>query len=385
MKTRSVGAIGLVATALVLAVGAAAQAPAGGSWFFALSGDSRDCGDLIMPKIAHDIEANRATTPVEFYWHLGDFRRMYDIDCDVLLAAHPAFDCRSPRKDALSPDDMNEYLDRAWDDFLARQIGPFGATQVFLGIGNHELYLPRTRAEFRQKFQRWLTQEPLHSQRVADTARGLRSDEGETFYHFVKHGVDFIYLDNADPTEFTNAQIVWLAGVLALDAKDAGIRAIIVGMHEALPYSTVRDHAMDASCQGLCSGRQVYDMLYQAQGLSGPTESQKHVYVFASHYHLYGENAYDTPEHRGQVVPGWIVGTAGAEQYVSTIRYGYVRVEVRPDGSILPLFREVRRDSPPLAGGAGAANLTEFCFAFNKREYRASATAGPPCACGASR
>src|SRR5262252_141871 len=61
-------------------------------WYFAVSGDSRDCGDLIMPKIARSIDDNRAQAPVQFYWHLGDLRRMYDIDCDFIKRKHPAYD-----------------------------------------------------------------------------------------------------------------------------------------------------------------------------------------------------------------------------------------------------------------------------------------------------
>ncbi|HUK12911.1 MAG TPA: hypothetical protein VLW17_06380 [Thermoanaerobaculaceae bacterium] len=386
------GRFGLLSWSVMVSVLAAAavasgQAPTGdgGHWYFALSGDSRDCGDLIMPKIAHDIEANRAAAPVEFYWHLGDFRRSYDIDCDMLLVAHPGFDCRTPRKDPLGANDMADYLDRAWDDFLARQVAPFGSLQVFLGIGNHELMAGHDRADFRRAFRRWLTQEPLHAQRIADSGRGVPGDEGDTTYHFVRHGVDFIFLDNAGGEAFTAGQIVWLTRVLAADAADPQVRTIAVGMHAALPGSRVRGHAMDDTCQGRCSGRQVYEMLYDAQGLGGPPERRKHVYVFASHFHAFVPDAYDTPDHAGRVLPGWVVGTAGAQQYVDTIRYGYLLVEAMPDGTLAPRFREVTRGSPPLATGDGAANLTEFCFAYNKREFHPHVDSGPPCACGAAR
>ena len=52
MVRRGMTILGLVA--LLVAVELAAEAPGGvvgGSWYFAVSGDSRDCGDLIMPKI----------------------------------------------------------------------------------------------------------------------------------------------------------------------------------------------------------------------------------------------------------------------------------------------------------------------------------------------
>ncbi|MFI5166807.1 MAG: hypothetical protein ACHQQS_09330 [Thermoanaerobaculales bacterium] len=378
-----------ILSAAALSAQTDASAPPGDRWYFALSGDSRDCGDLIMPKIAHDIEANLAAAPVEFYWHLGDLRRMYDIDCDMLLRSHPRFDCRDPREGRLGRDDMGSYLATAWDDVIAHQLAPFGTVQVFLGIGNHELYANRTREDFRAAFRRWLTQEPLHAQRMADASKGVYGEEGDTYYHWVAHGVDFISLDNADTAAFSAAEITWLASVLALDAADDSIKAIVVGMHEALPYSTGRSHAMDASCQGLCSGKEVYDMLFGAQHLGGPPAEQKHVYVFASHSHYFAENIYDTPEHRGQVLPGWIVGTAGAQQYVDTIRYGYLRVEVRRDGTLAPLFRAVTRDSLPLASGAEADNLTAFCFLSNKDAGKVAGGAhGSPaktCACGAVR
>jgi len=40
------------------------------TWNFVVAGDSRNCGDLVMPAIARQAKADGA----EFYWHLGDFR-----------------------------------------------------------------------------------------------------------------------------------------------------------------------------------------------------------------------------------------------------------------------------------------------------------------------
>ena len=48
------------------ATGQAATAP----WTFAVSGDSRNCGDFVMPAIAAKVKAENDA----FYWHLGDFR-----------------------------------------------------------------------------------------------------------------------------------------------------------------------------------------------------------------------------------------------------------------------------------------------------------------------
>src|SRR4051794_40616669 len=58
---------------------------ASGSWYFTVSGDSRDCGNLIMPKIAKSIESMNAKTPAAFYWHLGDLRNLVTADCDMVI------------------------------------------------------------------------------------------------------------------------------------------------------------------------------------------------------------------------------------------------------------------------------------------------------------
>jgi hypothetical protein len=350
-----------------------------GTWYFAISGDSRDCGDLIMPKIAHAVAEDREH-PAAFYWHLGDFRRMYGPDCDVVKRTHPDWDCKARPEDQLGPEEMNHYLETAWDDFIERQVCPFAPTQVFLGIGNHELAAGRTRTEFQRKFQPWLTSGPIHNQRVQEANDHFYSTEGATFFHFVKNGVDFIYLDNAgDDADFSAEQLEWLENVLNRDKADANVKTIVAGMHAALPYSKERRHAMDTTCQGLCSGQRAYDLLYRTQKLGG-----KHVYVFASHSHLFVGELFKTDEHDGQVIMGWLTGAAGAEQYrkdTERIQYGYALVAVHPGGTLDVRFREVRRDSPPLAAGPGAEPLTAFCFEQNKHDKGSDAFT-KPCACG---
>src|SRR5215469_13010757 len=100
------------------------------TWSFAVSGDSRNCGDFVMPAIATKVKAENDA----FYWHLGDFRAMSGPDQDLLSM-------RSSR-DQLS---LPEYQRIAWDDFLQHQIASFGSTPVFLGRGNHEAVQPKTR------------------------------------------------------------------------------------------------------------------------------------------------------------------------------------------------------------------------------------------------
>src|SRR5215475_4029952 len=61
---------------------ASSEAPPFKRWYFAVSGDSRDCGDVIMPKIAASVATKAKQMPVKFYWHLGDYRALYRMDCD---------------------------------------------------------------------------------------------------------------------------------------------------------------------------------------------------------------------------------------------------------------------------------------------------------------
>lgn len=366
------------------------------SWYFTVSGDSRDCGNLIMPKIARSIAAQSAQTPAAFYWHLGDLRNIIQPDCDMIIPLTGNCNSLPP---AWGPLPLGYYLNVAWDDFIKNQIEPFGQLPFFIGIGNHELYALHTRDGFRRKFQRWLTQPAIYMQLAADQQLKppiTPPDLGMTYYHFVKNGVDFIYLDNAiaenNPTQFDAAQMNWFNQVLAADLANPKITTIVVGMHAALPNSKSSGHAMDSSCQGVCSGQRVYDLLYQAS-----ISSNKKIYVLASHAHNFQEDVYNTPRHRGQVLPGWIIGTAGAFQYLtgeasapgdtSPLKdcwktkncYGYLLVEVLPDGSINPRFQQVTADSAP----AGNAALNDYCFNKNGRITPNT----PPsfnCACGAA-
>jgi hypothetical protein len=346
-------------------------------WYFAVSGDSRDCGDIIMPKIARAISDRHATAPAQFYWHLGDFRAIYRVDCDIIKRTDPSFQCPSTIRPSV------QYIKSAWDDFIKYQVMSFGKTPVFLGIGNHELYGNLTRYQYRNKFKPWLTYPVLEKQRVKDAAAGNVYQPGNSYYHFVKRGVDFIYLDNADDGGFYEEQLQWLSKVLQADAADTSVKTIIVGMHAALPFSKSSGHAMDKACASLCSGKRAYEMLLRSQKLDGPPEGRKHVYVLASHSHQFLEDVYNTPELSGRVLPGWIVGTAGAEQYTETIHYGYLQVKVNPDGTIQTAFVEVTRNSPPKVTGSGAEEITSHCFEKNRRNSVDVRATG--CGCGTSQ
>jgi hypothetical protein len=56
-----------------------------------------------------------------------------------------------------------------------------------------------------------------------------------------------------------------------------------------------------------------------------------------------------------------------------------MEAEVRPDGTMLTRFREVGRETPPLATGTGAAELTSFCFEQNRRAPTDKHQSNCPC------
>src|SRR5882762_9920398 len=65
MIRRILYAIAVAALSLPPMKPAAAQQTAGGTWRFVVSGDSRNCGDVVMPGIAETAKKNQAV----FYWH----------------------------------------------------------------------------------------------------------------------------------------------------------------------------------------------------------------------------------------------------------------------------------------------------------------------------
>ena len=117
----------------------AAQVPL---WKFAVSGDSRNCGDVVMPAIAADVKQSGA----EFYWHLGDLRKIYEVDEDI---AHQPEHLANPLT-------KSEYQAIAWDDFMQSQMAVFGDLTFYLGIGNHETIAPKNHAAFVAKFSQQL-------------------------------------------------------------------------------------------------------------------------------------------------------------------------------------------------------------------------------------
>ena len=339
-----------------------------GTWSFAVSGDSRNCGDIAMGGIADGVRASGA----KFYWHLGDFRAMYDFDEDLLAA--PEY-----RNRHLT---ISDYQRIAWQDFISQQIELFGTLPVHLTIGNHELVAPKTRADFLQQFVDWLDTPELRAQRLRDDPRDHKL---HIYNHWIEGGVDFISVDNASGDQFDNEQLAWIERVLARDAADASVRTVVIGMHDALPDSISTGHGMNESAQMERSGRRVYRDL-----LDFREKTKKHVYVLASHSHFLIEDVYNDACHPrpDTLLPGWIVGTAGAVRYrlpanlegakqARTDVYGLLLGTVQTNGEIQFSFKEVKQgDIPSRVLERYGDKQVQACFLENKSQY---APAGPNC------
>jgi hypothetical protein len=345
---------------------------------FAVAGDSRNCGDVIMPALAQAIKS----TPAAFYWHLGDFRKIYDFDEDMQAAQVVA---------GKKPFNIINYESAAWPDFIAHQVNPFAPLPVYLAIGNHETIPPKTKPEYIAQFGDWLTLPVLLQQRLADNPNDHLL---KPYYHWIQNGVDFITVDNAgEAYAFDENQMDWLTARFDYISKHPEIKTVVLGGHAALPHSLSCDHSMNETAQGEWSGTIVYKQLLDL------AKSGKKVYLFASHSHYKLENVFDTDYWRnnGGVLPGWIIGTAGAVRYrlpdtaagmplsrAQTDVYGYYLVSVAADGSLTVDFRELPRTAIPASVEATyGTKLVDWCFNENKdmrAQKSAKCAANVPCA-----
>jgi hypothetical protein len=350
--------------------------PKEGTWRFIVSGDSRNCGDVVVPAIAAQ---GLAKYQPAFYWHLGDLRAIYKIDEDMAAAAQKASQYLS----------CEAYHKAAWQDFIDHQIVPFGTTRFYLGIGNHEVIPPKTSAEFSSEFKDWLLTPRLQMQRrdMAEIAAAKTGPCGKIaaqpylsatpYFHWVRNQIDFVYLDNSSGV-FPGEQLDWFDCILERAHNNDAIKAVVVGMHEALPSSRASNHAMcdDAmqdpvlkkqSCE---SGRHVYDALVEFN-------KSKHVYLLASHSHFYMKGIFDNQPSATRL-DGWIVGTAGAMRYPLPARaqagpnaladhYGYLLGTVDND-SVRFEFQEVSESDIPQATRTQYPQaLISWCFAKNSQ------------------
>jgi hypothetical protein len=297
---------------------------------------------------------------------LGDFRAIYKIDDDYAQTHQKTNSGAVPT--------MNDYLAGAWDDFIDSQLASFGDTPVFLALGNHENIQPKDHNQVIAQFADWLNSFPIRNQRLADDATDHLV---KGYYHWQMFGIDFITLDNSTNT-FDPPQMTWLHNLLDRDAGDFSIRAVVVGMHEALPDSISADHSMNQSPEGTTSGRTTSDWLVDFKVRTG-----KPIYVLASHSHFYMNDIFNTPAwlKRPSTLPGWIVGTAGAVRYqlppnagdakeAKTGVYGYMlaTVDLSQAQPIAFQFHQLSEsDVPPDIVNRYTAGFVHNCWVNNKQ------------------
>ena len=310
-----------------------------------------------MPVIAQGVLRDGAT----FYWHLGDYRRIEAIDEDI--ANEP--------EHRTKPLTMDEYLGMAWQDFIDNQISWFGKLPVFLTLGNHETTYPKTRADLLPQFAGWFNAPAIEQQRLRDDPRDHLL---KFYYRWIERGVVFYALDNATTDQFSDDQMTWFERSLASDAGGATVLAVVVGMHEALPDGIASDHAMDASVRGVVTGRRIYGDLARFAA-----QTHKRVYILASHQHYFMDGIFNTDylKQHGGVLPGWIVGTGGAQRYAlspdwqnaraaETNVYGYLLGTVRPSGEIQFVFKHLsEKDVPATVVNRYRRDFVHWCFAEN--------------------
>jgi hypothetical protein len=332
-----------------------------GNWNFVISGDSRNCGNVVMPAIANAARQNHAN----FYWHLGDLRMIQTPDEDYL---HEPEHRQETNNELIL---LAHYEQNAWTDFIQAQIVPFRDIPFFLGIGNHELIPPKTRDEFIEAFSPWLDQPVLRQQRIADNSADT---DVKTYFHWKQDDVDFIYLDNASPDQFAPKQLQWFEEILRRDEINPEVKTIVAAMHESLPDSLAEQHSMGSSETGKRTGRQVYSDLAQAKATG------RNVYILASHSHFYMEGSFNTEylRDKGSVLPGWIIGTAGAYRYklpadASEARkavaatYGYLLGTVASTGEISFTFKQIdESDVPKEIVARYNAKFVHWCFNANR-------------------
>ena len=365
-----------------------------GTWRFIVSGDSRNCGDVVVPTIAaHSL----ARYQPAFYWHLGDLRAIYKIDEDMAAEAQKKGEYLS----------CKSYLPDAWPDFIKHQIAPFGPTRFYLGIGNHEVIPPKKLDEFSSTFEDWLVT-PRRQMAFADKTHEAESKRiGDSkseacqrvatqplaknlyisplpYYHWIQGGVEFLYLDNSSGSFYykeDKSQVDWIDCILDLAEDDTTITTVVVGMHEVLPYSRANDHSMcdhpdnppEKEKSGCDSGKHVYGRLLKLQ-------EKKKIYVLASHSHFYLEDVFLDPQHpTNPHLPGWIVGTAGAVRYslpdgikpspsAREDTYGYLLATVKHNGEIDFSFKEIKEsDIPSEVRQRYPAAFTNWCFEHNSQ------------------
>lgn len=336
-----------------------------GSWTFVVSGDSRDCGDLVMPVIARSASQRNA----RFYLHLGDLRAVSYIDEDY--AGLHRLDLEKLKLNQLPPSAMDTYRKAAWTDFSDNQLKPF-KIPFFLGVGNHEVIGGKL-DQFLAFFHDQLNIPPIQKQREIDSPG---DSAVHPYFHWRERDVEFILLDNSS-SQFEADQLAWFHSIIDKVEADTTVRALVVGMHESLPYSYSFLHSMSSAKDKGASGLDVYQRLLDYKKKSKP------VYIFSSHSHYFLADVYNTSywQTSGGVLPGYLIGTAGAEHYsvppevkeftqYAENQYGYMVITVNGDPkSHNPLTVQFvpvkRKDLLPDAIRKFGLDAVNFCFTGN--------------------
>src|SRR5258705_310106 len=182
MRLRS--ALTFLALFPIAASAQTATPPPPTSWNFVVAGDSRNCGDVVMPAIA----AGASKDGAKFYWHLGDWRAIYTFDEDMVQVATMA----------KKPLMVQDYLLSAFQDAIDNQIKPFEnkGIPVYAGIGNHETIWPMTRTAYVTAFYGYLNMPDIPNQRWLYDPHTFQSPIQPSF-HIGNDRVDCNALDRA--------------------------------------------------------------------------------------------------------------------------------------------------------------------------------------------
>ena len=244
------------------------------------------------------------------------------------------------------PPSIADYLQTAWTDFSQHQVQPFGDMPFFLGIGNHELIAPKTRNQFLIEFESLLDQPELQGSSAAKDAALLAALNSRrmarTYYHWIERGVDFINLDNATDDAFDVAQLAWFDAVVDCRSRrqahhdDRSRHARVAAVQQVRRPQHVHEHERThaAACMSTRGSRRrtrrgMCTCCRAIRISTSPMPTTPSTGAIAAN--------------GGVVLPGWVIGTAGAERYALPAEvtpgadarehvYGYLTGTVAPDG-----------------------------------------------------
>jgi len=183
-------------------------------------GDSRNCGDVVMPAIAGQVVASGAS----FYWHLGDFRAIYDFDEDMAPPHELHLD--APHLSIIN------YLQKAWPDFIEHQLHPFGKLEVFLGHRQSRVDFSADARQIRGSVRK-LFEQPAPS----GAAPGRWRRGGPSHVLSLGHEPHRFPVARQRQQQLRRGADEMDPRAPAADRKSSDITTVVAGMHEALPGS----------------------------------------------------------------------------------------------------------------------------------------------------